>query len=481
VLTQRLDLKLLFPILVVCLILVGACLFGALYLSRLHVNVARDMRENFQSTQAAIVLETTIRQMIDFLDREHPPTSSGKRLEHLEADADSELEAASGLADHESEKEWVLRIRAGLEKYQARKAAQGGVAELADTLRGQVLEPCVELRKYNLDQIAQSDSDNQRIVETLRWGMLIVGVGGSLSGLFMGYVVARRLSHTISQLSVRIRDAAGRLNRDLGSVTVQKEGDLADLDRQMGHVLEEISRTVDQLQQREHEVLRTEQLAAVGQLAAGVAHELRNPLTSIKMLVQTGLEDDSSGLPLEDLTVVEQEVRRMEEYIRTFLDFARPPRSERRRTDLNAVVRRALTLTEGRARRQQVALTQALPVEPVLLDIDPEQVQQVLVNLLLNAFDAVPPGGTVTVAVELPGDGGPVAVSVRDNGPGIAPGVRGRLFQPFVTGKADGVGLGLSICKRLVEAHGGTIDAADAPDGGTVVRFTLPALEPLAA
>ncbi|HKI34062.1 MAG TPA: bifunctional adenosylcobinamide kinase/adenosylcobinamide-phosphate guanylyltransferase, partial [Gemmataceae bacterium] len=277
------------------------------------------------------------------------------------------------------------------------------------------------------------------------------------------------------------RDAAGRLNRDLGSVTVQKEGDLADLDRQMGHVLEEISRTVDQLQQREHEVLRTEQLAAVGQLAAGVAHELRNPLTSIKMLVQTGLEDDSSGLPLEDLTVVEQEVRRMEEYIRTFLDFARPPRSERRRTDLNAVVRRALTLTEGRARRQQVALTQALPVEPVLLDIDPEQVQQVLVNLLLNAFDAVPPGGTVTVAVELPGDGGPVAVSVRDNGPGIAPGVRGRLFQPFVTGKADGVGLGLSICKRLVEAHGGTIDAADAPDGGTVVRFTLPALEPLAA
>src|SRR5262249_38347614 len=170
--------------------------------------------------------------------------------------------------------------------------------------------------------------------------------------------------------SVRIRDAAGRLNRDLGSVTVQKEGDLADLDRQMEHVLDEIGRTIDQLQQREHEVLRTEQLAAVGQLAAGVAHELRNPLTSIKMLVQTGLEGDAPpGLPAEDLAVVEREVRRMEGYIRTFLDFARPPRSERRRTDLGAVVRRALTLTEGRARRQQVVLTEALPSEPVTLDI----------------------------------------------------------------------------------------------------------------
>src|SRR5262249_7053731 len=152
------------------------------------------------------------------------------------------------------------------------------------------------------------------------------------------------------------------------------------------------------------------------------------------------------GLPPDDLAVVEQEVRRMEGYIRTFLDFARPPRSERRRTDLGAVVRRALTLTEGRARRQQVALSEALPAEPVMLDIDPERVQQVLVNLLLNAFDALPHGGTVTVAVEAPNDGGPVAVSVRDNGPGIDAALRGRLFQPFVTGKGDGVGLGLSIC-----------------------------------
>jgi signal transduction histidine kinase len=472
VLTQRLDLKLFFPILVVCLILVGACLFSALYLSHLHVNVARDLGENVESTQAAYALESTIQEMIDGLTAAAPPA---KRMEDLEAAAENQVARAQRLANHPREEELVGRIQGGLRKYRDQKAGTASPADLAKTLRTDVLEPCVELRRYNQGQIERSDTDNQKIVETLRWGMLVVGVGGSLSGLVMGYNMARRLSHSIAQLSVRIRDAAGRLNRDLGSVTVQKEGDLADLDRQMEHVLDEIGRTIDQLQQREHEVLRTEQLAAVGQLAAGVAHELRNPLTSIKMLVQTGLEGDApTGLPPEDLAVVEQEVRRMEDYIRTFLDFARPPRSERRRTDLAAVVRRALTLTEGRARRQQVALTEALPPEPVLLDIDPEQVQQVLVNLLLNAFDALPRGGEVKIAVGQPEDGGPVEVSVRDNGPGIAPAVRERLFQPFVTGKADGVGLGLSICKRLVEAHGGGIRAEDAPGGGTVVRFTLP-------
>lgn len=480
VLTQRLDLKLFFPILVVCLILVGACLFGALYLSHLHVNVSEDMAENVRSTQTAALLESTIQQMIDHL--RNPRAGSDEQVDRLGAEAENQRRAADALANHKSEVDLVGRITAGLEKYRTRTAEKASPQELANILQVEVLEPCVELRRYNLDQIAQSDRENRAIVETLRWGMLVVGVGGSLSGLVMGYSVARRLSHSISRLSVRIRDAAGRLNRDLGSVTVQKEGDLADLDRQMEHVLDEISRTVDQLQQREREVLRTEQLAAVGQLAAGVAHELRNPLTSIKMLVQTGLEGDPpAGLPAEDLAVVEREVRRMEGYIRTFLDFARPPRSERRRTDLTAVVRRALTLTEGRARRQNVALDVLLPAEPVPLDIDPEQVQQVLVNLLLNAFDALPCGGEVTVAVAPAEDGGPVEVSVRDNGPGIAEGVRPRLFQPFVTGKEDGVGLGLSICKRLVEAHGGAIRAEDAPGGGTVVRFTLPAAEPLAA
>ena len=195
------------------------------------------------------------------------------------------------------------------------------------------------------------------------------------------------------------------------------------------------------------------------------------------MLVQTGLEGAApAGLPAEDLAVIEQSIRRMEQYIQMFLDFARPPRCERRRSDLLEVIRRAAALVEGRARRQKVVLELDLPTLPVPASIDPEQIQQVLVNLLLNALDALPRGGAIHVEVET--RPGAVAVRVRDNGPGVPAAIRARLFEPFVTSKPEGVGLGLSICKRLVEAHGGAIIHANhGPGGGAVVAFTLPVEE----
>src|SRR4029077_20033303 len=116
------------------------------------------------------------------------------------------------------------------------------------------------------------------------------------------------------------RLAASRNGPDF-LITLDEQTDLPELHRQMQGVLEEIERVVEQLQQREREVLRAEQLAAVGQVAAGVAHEIRNPLTTVKMLVQTGLEGTPpAGLPAEDLAVIENEVRRMEQFIRLFLD-----------------------------------------------------------------------------------------------------------------------------------------------------------------
>jgi two-component system sensor histidine kinase HydH len=224
-------------------------------------------------------------------------------------------------------------------------------------------------------------------------------------------------------------------------------------------------------------VLRADQLAAVGQVAAGVAHELRNPLTSVKMLVQAGLEaGQADGLPPEDLAIIEHEVRRMETCIQTFLDFARPPVSERRRCDLVPVVRRSLALAEVRARRQGVELSVDLPPGPLELNIDSAQVQQVLLNLLLNALDALPQGGTVRVEVRPATPEEPaVGVRIRDTGPGIAPRIRERLFEPFVSSKETGLGLGLSISRRLVEAHGGTIRGENTPGGGALFAFTLPA------
>jgi signal transduction histidine kinase len=484
VLTRRLDQKLLGAFGVVCLVLMLASLAGALFLSRLHSRISVVLTENVDSTQVAADLETTTKDLISLLRGSGPEAGSRTgAIEERNLRVRGLLERAEMLANHPEEEDAVRQITDGLDDYFQRWSERPSVdrakaqeydARLAALLESDVLPHCIKLSQFNLGQIKRSEQDNRDFVNTLKWGVLAVGMGGSLGGLILGFTVARRLRHSIGQLSVRIRDAAGRLNREVGSVTVEEQGDLPDLHRQMQIVLEEISRTVDQLQQREHEVLRAEQLSAVGQIAAGVAHELRNPLTAIKMLVQTGLEGESPpGLPAEDLSVIEQSVRRMEQYIQVFLDFARPPRCERRRSDLLVVVRRAVALVEGRARRQKVNLELDLPEQPVPASIDPEQIQQVLVNLLLNALDALPTDGLIQIEVET-GDS-IVTVRVRDDGPGVPPAIRSRLFEPFITSKPEGVGLGLSICKRLVEAHGGTIDHdCPGPDGGAAVTFTLP-------
>jgi signal transduction histidine kinase len=476
------------PTALVCLMLVGVCIFGALYLSSLHLNASDVLSENVQSTQAAARLEITAKELLRLLRNGHADAEAfTAQVQQQNQTARELLREAEALANLERESALVRQVAGGLKQYLQDWNQRGMVPVpklgdydviLAEHLERDVLAPCIDLRKYNMGEVEQSDRQNRALVTRLRWGLLAMGLGGPLGGLALGYAVARRLNHSIAQLSVRVRDAAGRLNRELGSVIVEETWGLAELHQHLQYVIKEIERVVDQLQRREHEVLRAEQLAAVGQVAAGVAHELRNPLTSIKLLVQTGLEGDPApGLPPADLAVIEQEIRRMEQYLQTFLDFARPPGCVRRPTDLNGLVRRALALVEGRAKRQRITLAADLPDGPVCLALDPEQVHQVLVNLLLNALDALPFSGTVRVEVERLA--GAVEVRVRDSGPGLPPRVRDHLFEPFVTTKENGLGLGLSICQRLIEAHGGTI-RGDNVRGGAVFAFRLPVEEEVA-
>ncbi|HEV3116951.1 MAG TPA: ATP-binding protein [Gemmataceae bacterium] len=491
--TRPLAIKLLAPTVLVSIALVLACIFGALALNYVNTNLLKELTENIESTRAAQHLETATEELIRLLKGAHDrPEELARQINAKNQEARQRLDEALALANLEGEKILVPKIEKGFAEYirdwEARPSAGG--SELADydknlagRLDDQVLRPCKDLRDFNLKEIETSNLKNQQIIKGLNWALLAVGLAAPLSGLLLGYAVARSLHHSIYQLSVGIRDAAGRLNRELGSVTLEEQGDLPDLHRQLQGVIAEIERVVEQLQQREREVLRAEQLAAVGQIAAGVAHELRNPMTSVKMLVQTGLEG-TTGLPADDLRIIEHEIRRMEQCIQLFIDFARPPRSERRQADLLTVLRRALALVEGPARRQKITLVADLPAEPVMLMIDPEQIHQVVVNLLLNALDALPRGGTVQLrvlhkpqasAVSPASVSEAIEVQVRDDGPGIAPRVRDRLFEPFVSSKETGLGLGLSICKRLIEGHGGTIKGEDAPEGGAVFAFTLPA------
>ena len=231
------------------------------------------------------------------------------------------------------------------------------------------------------------------------------------------------------------------------------------------------------LSQGEHDkqLMRAEQMMAVGQVAAGVAHELRNPLTSIKGLVQVNLRELSArGLPVEDLEVIEHEIRRMEKTLQTFLDFARPPKPERRLHNLATIVERVLSLVGGRARKQQVILRFLQPESQAMAEVDGDQIQQLLLNLVLNALDAMPHGGDVEVDLRSPLDGF-LEIYVRDTGPGIAPQIVAKVFESFVSSKETGVGLGLPLSRRIAEDHGGTLTAYNLPEKGACFQLRLPA------
>ena len=154
--------------------------------------------------------------------------------------------------------------------------------------------------------------------------MILLGLAGPVGGLVMGYGMARGLSRSIYRLSVHVKDMAQHLDQNVATVSVAGDGDLQSLDREMQTIVRKVEEVTDRAEQHQRQLLRADQLAAVGQLAAGVAHEIRNPLTGIKMLVEAAVRSrNPTPLNAEDLRVIHGEVVRLEQIVQGFLDFAR--------------------------------------------------------------------------------------------------------------------------------------------------------------
>jgi signal transduction histidine kinase len=220
------------------------------------------------------------------------------------------------------------------------------------------------------------------------------------------------------------------------------------------------------------EMMRLDRLASLGKLSAGIAHEVRNPLTGISLLLDDLHDQAATGS--DDQNMIKKalaEIGRVERLINSLLNYSSPARAEFRESDLNRVVHDTVLLMRRPCERREVFLS--LEERPLpSLRLDPEKVKQAVLNIIRNAQEALPGGGRITVTTSVKGEW--AVIEIADDGPGIAPDDLPLIFEPFFTRKGAGTGLGLSITQRIVEEHHGRIRVESTPGQGTVFIIELP-------
>jgi signal transduction histidine kinase len=221
----------------------------------------------------------------------------------------------------------------------------------------------------------------------------------------------------------------------------------------------------------QEEVRRKDRLAAIGQLTAGIAHEIRNPLAAIEgfsELLVRRIQDDGSRTLLDEIV---QEVRHLNRIVSDFLTFAREPQLHREPTDVAALIDGTVTFLVS-THPQPISLKWTPPAQLAPVMLDPNEFRRALVNLIRNALEAMPSGGTLEVTVDLTEEW--LTVTVRDSGPGIPEHVKDQIFTPFFTTKDQGTGLGLAIAHKIVEGHRGVIEVDTAPGVGSAFTIRIP-------
>lgn len=339
--------------------------------------------------------------------------------------------------------------------------------QIANLVRGDIVNAMVPIRRddrvigYIWANVFTADVHNQ-VAKMLQpiYVMLAIGLLIALAG-------AALLAGNVARKVEIIKDGLKRLQKDPGFR-------IAGMPGEVGEIALAINDMVSRQNAMQIQINRMEQLAAVGELASGLAHEIRNPLTGISGFAQCLERELTPGGELhQQARIITHEVLRIERIIQELLDFARPREYFALPTDVNILVKETATLISSQARQAKVGITLCLfPGMPDIL-ADSQLLKQVFLNLCQNAIQAMKEGGQLTISTFR--EGGQVRISFADVGEGIELDRQKKVFDPFYTTRAKGTGLGLAISQRIVDMHDGSISLSSWPGEGTTVTVSLKA------
>ncbi|MDT5269026.1 MAG: two-component system, NtrC family, sensor kinase [Acidobacteriota bacterium] len=296
--------------------------------------------------------------------------------------------------------------------------------------------------------------------------------------LLLVALVIRTISRPLRRLTEAAVDVAGGAYGT--QVELKSNDEVGLLAASFNEMSRKMAEDIERLRALNEHLVRAEKLAAAGALAAGVAHEVNNPLASISSLIQIlqsrppGEENEAETR--EMLRLVSTQIERISQVLRDMLDFARQRPPAREPLDLARVVESSLRLAAFDKGFKRLRVETSFDARVPRVSADPDQLQQVFLNLLLNARDALPEGGDLRVSLSFDEEAHEVFVEFADNGPGIPEDVLPHVFDPFFTTKRAGAGLGLAVCYGIVTAHGGRVEVeSGGGHPGTTVRIALPA------
>lgn len=304
----------------------------------------------------------------------------------------------------------------------------------------------------------------------------VVVLLGSGSALALGWLVIGRMYLPMLNLAREVEDGTKGADTACTTDTVDPVPVLV---QHVRRLLETVRQTRAELKESHESLRQTEKLVLVGKLAAGVAHSIRNPLTGLKLRVFSL----TKGMPLtvrqeEDMAAINDAIRHMEAVTTNFLDFSRRPCLSVAPVYVGDVVENTLSLLQPRLESFQVRVEHHRPDLMPLVDADAEQLREALANIILNACEAMGVGGSLRITEEtgrLEPLGRVAVLRLADSGPGIPEDMLEAIFQPFISTKEEGTGLGLPIAKRIFEEHGGWLHVHNTPGRGATFVAVLPA------
>lgn len=294
-----------------------------------------------------------------------------------------------------------------------------------------------------------------------------------LVGLVLWLLIVRLITQPMGNLLHNMHHVqAGNFHARAETTSQDEVGQLA---RGFNAMVESLNRAKQELEKsHEQQIQQADRLASIGELSASIAHEIRNPLAGINAAVEVLADDHAgNGAHREIVTEIRTQISRLNNTLRDLLDFARQRQPEIIPCHVEQIVKPMIALVRPDAHKQHIRITESYAPDLPPVCADPAQIQQAVLNVLLNAVQAMPQGGELTITAVAPPNTRHVSVAIRNTGPAIPEDVQSKIFSPFFTTKHRGTGLGLAITRSIIEKHGGVIRVTSQPDTGTTFTIEL--------